>query len=69
MSDFDRVFLRKSTPVPPPDEDLDDHDVDQLSDDEPPAAGREGLPSSFRMRADWPTSTSWRRVPWCRRST
>ena len=52
MSDFDRVFLRKSTPVPPPDEDLDDHDVDQLSDDEPPAAGREGLPSSFRMRAD-----------------
>jgi ParB-like chromosome segregation protein Spo0J len=52
VSDFDRVFLRKSTSVPPPDEDLDDSDVDQLSDDEPPAAGREGLPSSFRMRAD-----------------
>ena len=52
MSDFDCVFLRKSTAVPPPDEDLDDNDVDQLSDDEPPAAGREGLPSSFRMRAD-----------------
>ena len=52
MSDFDRVFLRESTPVPSPDEDFDDNDVDQLSDDEPPAAGREGLPSSFRMRAD-----------------
>ena len=52
MSDFDRVFLRKSTPVPPLDEDFDDNDVDQLSDDEPPAASREGLPSSFRMRAD-----------------
>jgi ParB-like chromosome segregation protein Spo0J len=52
VSDFDRVFLRESTPVPSPDEDFDDNDVDQLSDDEPPAAGREGLPSSFRMRAD-----------------
>jgi hypothetical protein len=52
VSDFDRVFLRESTPVPSPDEDFDDNDVDQRSDDEPPAAGREGLPSSFRMRAD-----------------
>ncbi len=51
MSDFDRVFLRKSTPVPSPDEDFDDSDVGQLSDDKPPAAGREGLPSTFRMRA------------------
>ena len=52
MSDFDRVFLRKSTPVPSPDEDFNDNDVDQPSDEEPTAAGREGLPSSFRMRAD-----------------
>jgi hypothetical protein len=52
VSDFDRVFLRKSTPVPSPDDDIDDGDADQPSDDEPPAAGREGLPPTFRMRAD-----------------
>ena len=52
MSDFDRVFLRKPTPVPSPDEDLDDNDADQPSEDQPPASGREGLPPTFRMRAD-----------------
>jgi hypothetical protein len=52
VSDFDRVFLRKSTPVPSPDEDFDDNDADQPPEDKPPASGREGLPPSFRMRAD-----------------
>jgi len=52
VSDFDRVFLRKPTPVPSPDEDLDDNDADQPSEDQPPASGREGLPPTFRMRAD-----------------
>jgi len=52
VSDFDRVFLRKPTPVPSPDEDLDDNDAAQPSEDQPPASGREGLPPTFRMRAD-----------------
>jgi hypothetical protein len=52
VSDFDRVFLRKSAFVPSREEDPDDHDSDQPGSDEPPAAGREGLPPAFRMRAD-----------------
>jgi len=43
--------------VPPPDADFDDRDAVQIESDEAeadssPAASREGLPSSFRMRAD-----------------
>ena len=52
MSDFDRVFLRKSPPLPSPDEDFDHDDAGQPMEDQPPASGREGLPPSFRMRAD-----------------
>ena len=52
MSDFDRVFLRKSTDVPLREDDLDDSCIDGPAEDEAPAAGREGLPPSFRMRAD-----------------
>lgn len=56
MSDFDRVFLRKIPFAPSPDEDLDDNDAgehegDEAEADSSPAAGREGLPSTFRMRA------------------
>jgi len=56
VSDFDRVFLRKIPFAPSPDEDLDDNDAGEHEGDEPeadssPAAGREGLPSTFRMRA------------------
>jgi len=53
VSDFDRVFLRKPRSVPPPDEDLHDDNADEPPDEgERPAAGREGLPPTFRMRAD-----------------
>ncbi len=57
VSDFDRVFLRKIPFVPSPDEDFDDSDAGQIESDEAeadssPAAGREGLPPTFRMRAD-----------------
>ena len=55
MSDFDRVFLRKSPPGPSRDDDFDDSDtdtdIDQPDPDPSPAAGREGLPPTFRMRA------------------
>ncbi|MFO7694420.1 MAG: ParB/RepB/Spo0J family partition protein [Vicinamibacterales bacterium] len=56
MSDFDRVFLRKGPFVPSRDDDFDDHDADQPEHEQPEAdsssaAGREGLPSTFRMRA------------------
>ena len=54
MSDFDRVFLQKPALIPSRDDDFDESELD---DAEPgpetsPATGREGLPSSFRMRAD-----------------
>ena len=54
MSDFDRVFLQKPALIPSRDDDFDDSELD---DAEPgpetsPATGREGLPASFRMRAD-----------------
>ena len=52
MSDFDRVFLRKAPFVPARDETTDEPDVDHAPDAEPPLAGREGLPPTFRMRAD-----------------
>ena len=51
MSDFDRVFLRKSPPGASRDDDFDDTDIDQPDADPSPAAGREGLPPTFRMRA------------------
>ena len=53
MSDFDRVFLRKSPPGPSRDDDFDDTDtdIDQPDPGPSPAAGREGLPPTFRMRA------------------
>ena len=52
MSDFDRVFLRKSELPPSGDDDLDDNDVNQAEAEPSPAGGREGLPPTFRMRAD-----------------
>jgi hypothetical protein len=54
VSDFDRVFLRKSELDPSRDDDFDDNDPgDDEADPAPaPAAGREGLPPTFRMRAD-----------------
>ena len=52
MSDFDRVFLRKAPFVPARDEASGDPDVDHAPDTEAPPAGREGLPPTFRMRAD-----------------
>ncbi len=52
MSDFDRVFLRKAPFVPARDEAPGDPDVDHRPDGEAPPAGREGLPPTFRMRAD-----------------
>jgi hypothetical protein len=58
VSDFDRVFLRKAPFVPARDEHLDDPDIDETPDDGaapeggPAPAGREGLPPTFRMRAD-----------------
>ena len=52
MSDFDRVFLRKAPFVPARDESPGDPDVDHPSEGEAPPAGREGLPPTFRMRAD-----------------
>jgi len=52
VSDFDRVFLRKSTFAPSPENELADTDSGHPVEDELPAAGREGLPPTFRMRAD-----------------
>lgn len=52
MSDFDRVFLRKAPFVPSRDEALEDPDVDHPADGDASPAGREGLPPTFRMRAD-----------------
>jgi ParB-like chromosome segregation protein Spo0J len=52
VSDFDRVFLRKAPFVPARDEASGDPDVDHAPETEAPPAGREGLPPSFRMRAD-----------------
>jgi len=52
VSDFDRVFLRKAPFVPTRDEAPGDPDVDHRPDGEAPPAGREGLPPTFRMRAD-----------------
>ena len=52
VSDFDRVFLRKSEYLPSRDDDLDESDAGHPAEDEPAATGREGLPSTFRMRAD-----------------
>jgi hypothetical protein len=52
VSDFDRVFLRKSSFVPSREEEPDDAESERPLEDEGPAAGREGLPSTFRMRAD-----------------
>ncbi|MGE5200381.1 MAG: ParB N-terminal domain-containing protein, partial [Rhodospirillaceae bacterium] len=52
MSDFDRVFLRKPAPDESRDDDFDDNELDQHDDEPSPAAGREGLPPTFRMRAD-----------------
>jgi ParB-like chromosome segregation protein Spo0J len=52
VSDFDRVFLRKAPFVPARDETTDEPDVDHGPDADPPLAGREGLPPTFRMRAD-----------------
>jgi ParB-like chromosome segregation protein Spo0J len=52
VSDFDRVFLRKAPFVPARDESPGDPDVDHPSEGEAPPAGREGLPPTFRMRAD-----------------
>jgi hypothetical protein len=52
VSDFDRVFLRKPALRPSPDHEPDDADLDASPDDESPSSGREGLPPTFRMRAD-----------------
>lgn len=52
MSDFDRVFFRRPAFVPSPEDELDDADAGHAADDDLPAAGREGLPPTFRMRAD-----------------
>ena len=52
MSDFDRIFLRKPEIIPSRDDDFDDSELDQAADDQSPTTGREGLPPTFRMRAD-----------------
>jgi hypothetical protein len=54
VSDFDRVFLHRPAPVPPRDDDFDDPDFEATdAGPEPSSAdGREGLPRTFRMRAD-----------------
>jgi ParB-like chromosome segregation protein Spo0J len=46
------MFLRKPAFTPSPNDDVDDSELDQQDDEPSPAAGREGLPSTFRMRAD-----------------
>jgi ParB-like chromosome segregation protein Spo0J len=52
VSDFDRVFLRKPALRPSPNHDPDDLELGPPVEDEAPASGREGLPPTFRMRAD-----------------
>jgi ParB-like chromosome segregation protein Spo0J len=66
VSDFDRVFLHKPALVPSTDASSNDSDFDDADTDADPdadadagagaatapAAGREGLPPTFRMRAD-----------------
>jgi len=54
VSDFDRVFLQKPALIPSRDDDFDESELDETepAPDASPATGREGLPASFRMRAD-----------------
>jgi ParB-like chromosome segregation protein Spo0J len=52
VSDFDRMFLHKPVFTPSPSDDVDDNELDQPDEEPSPAAGREGLPPTFRMRAD-----------------
>jgi hypothetical protein len=52
VSDFDRIFLHKPSLVPSRDEEYDDAEIDRAEAEAPPATGREGLPPTFRMRAD-----------------